>query len=107
MATKHDGSPRLCIDYWKINSITINMVKDTFPLPSVQQAVSSFHGAKYFCSLELLSGFRQIAMSEDSKQKTAFATQSGLYEFNVMPFGLTNSPATFVRSKLETLPGVY
>ena len=103
MATKHDGSPRLCIDYRKINSIT---VKDSFPLPSVQQAVSSFHGAKYFCSLDLSSGFHQIAMSEDSKQKTAFATQSGLYESNVMPFGLTNSPATFVRLMEAVLRGL-
>ena len=71
----------------------------------MQQAVSSLHGAKYFCSLDLLSGFHQIAMSEDSKQKTAFATQSQ-DECNVMPFGLTNSPATFVRLMEAVLRGL-
>ena len=103
MATKHDGSPRLCIDYRKINSMT---VKDSFPLPCVQQAVNSFHGAQYFCSLDLCSGFYQIAMDEKSRQKTAFATQSGLYEFNVLPFGLTNAPATFVRLMEAVLRGL-
>ncbi len=52
---------------------------------------------KYFTTLDLAAGYWQVAMDEESREKTAFVTHSGPYEFTVMPFSLCNTPATFQR----------
>ena len=62
------------------------MIDDALALPGK---------AKYFTSLDLKSGYWQVAMDEQDKEKTAFACYKGLFEFNVMPFGISNAPAVF------------
>jgi hypothetical protein len=61
---------------------------------------------KYFSTLDLFAGYWQIPLEEISKDKTAFSTDSGLYEFNVTPFGLCNAPATFQRFMDATMAGL-
>ena len=99
MVTKKDGSCRFCIDYRKLNGVTR---KNAYPLPRIDECLESLGGSKWFCTLDLQSGYWQIGMDPIDREKTAFATHMGLYEFNVMPFGLCNAPATF-EAMMETM----
>ena len=96
LVRKKDGGLRFCIDFRRLNAKT---VKDSYALPRVDEVLDSLQGACYFSSLDLKSGFWQIPMAGDSRQKTAFTVGNlGFYEFLRMPFGLTNAPATFQRA---------
>lgn len=94
LVRKKNGEQRMCIDYRRLNSMTI---QDRYPLPRIDDQIDRLKDGKYFTSLDLKSGYYQILMSESSKKYTAFATHHGLYEFNRMPFGLTNAPRCFQR----------
>ena len=94
LATKKDGSLRMCVDYRDLNAQT---EKDAYPLPRIDGVWPTLSKAKYFASLDLLMGYHQVAMAEKDRYKTAFLTHRGLFVYNVMPFGLCNAPATFQR----------
>ena len=70
-------------------------MKDAYPLPRIDDALYKLSEAKWFHTLDLASGYWQVTMNPDSREKTAFCTHLGLYEWLVMPFVLCNAPATF------------
>ena len=103
LVRKKDGSTRFCIDFRRVNDLT---VKDVFPLPRISDMLAALSGATVFSSLDAASGYWQIPMEESSIPKTAFICSEGLYEWLVMPFGLCNAPATFQRVMQNVLAGL-
>ncbi|XP_069074081.1 astrocytic phosphoprotein PEA-15 isoform X1 [Pleurodeles waltl] len=94
LVPKPDGSVRFCIDFCKLNDISLF---DTYPIPRVDDVLEKLGKAKYLSTLDLTKGYWQIPLSSEDKEKTAFSTPSGLYHFTVFPFGLHGAPATFQR----------
>ncbi|KAM9950909.1 hypothetical protein ACTFIT_000004 [Dictyostelium discoideum] len=92
---KPDGSMRMCINYTKLNNIT---VKDRYPIPDINEIWNQIKGSHVYSKLDMISGYYQIRIREGDKYLTAFSVPQGLFEFNVMPFGLCNAPAVFQRT---------
>src|SRR6266542_3599271 len=85
---------RLCINYAFLNKCTI---PDRYPLPNINEILSSFWRSKWFIVIDLASAYWQIQLRKKDRPKTAFLTRNGQYQFKVMPFRLNNAPATFQR----------
>ena len=107
LVKKSDGTNRFCIDFRKLNRITIF---DAEPMPNPDEIFACLSTARFFSKLDLSKGYWQIPLTEQDKEKTAFLTPDGLFQFKVMPFGLINAPATFsrvMRLVLHGLPHVH
>ena len=103
IVSKKDGTSRFCVDYRKVNAITI---KDSYPIPRIQDILDGLGGATIFSTLDLRSGYWQIPIAEEDRTKTAFCCHTRLFEFNRMPFGLCNAPSIFQRTMNRVLAGL-
>ena len=99
---KKDGTYRFCVDYRKLNEIT----KDSCPLPRIDDSLETLAGMQWFSALDMRSGYWQVELDQDAKEKTAFSAGCGLWQYTVMPFGLCNAPAIFERFMEEVLVGL-
>ena len=95
IARKKDGSLRFGIDFCKLNNKTL---KDAYAIPRIEESLYLLADVKYFSKLDLRSGYWQVEIEEEDKEKAAFQIGGlGFYAFNPMSFGLCNAPATFQR----------
>ncbi len=103
LVRKKDGTIHFCVDYRKLNDV---IHKDAYPLPRIDDILEALREAKYFCSIDLASGYWHIKVVDKDREKTAFGSHLGLYEFLCMPFGLTGAPAKFSRLMDKVLDGL-
>lgn len=103
LARRKDGRPRFCIDLRAVNSVTQSL---PHPLPRVDDALDSLAGSCFFSTLDMASGYWQVDLADEDKEKTAFTTGKGLHHFRSMPFGLKNAGATFQRLMELVLAGM-
>ena len=103
LVKKSDGSTRVCIDFRKLNNIT---VFDPEPMSNAGDIFAGLAKDRVFSKFDLCKGYWQVAMEEKDKDLTTFVSHKGLFRFRVMPFGLVNAPATFARIMRKLLQGL-
>lgn len=103
LVQKPDGSFRFVVDYRDLNKVTR---VDPYPLPNIQETIAQLGSAKYFTVVDMASGYWQIEMDENDREKTAFNTPSGHYQWRRMPMGLVNSSAVWQRTADVVLAGL-
>lgn len=92
---KKDGSIRICTDFK--NTLNPMLAPLKYPLPRIEDLISSLNGAKYFAKIDLRNAFTQISLNERSRKLCVISTHIGLFAYKVLPFGLTTSPAIFMQ----------
>ena len=100
---KESKKKRLVVDFRKVNELSR---KDKFPMLHIDDALDKLAGCTVFSDVDATSGYWQVPLSDDSKEKTAFHTTKGSFQFKVLPFGLCNGPSTFQRMMTSILEGL-
>jgi len=91
---RKDGRLRLCVDYRCLNARTYY---DSYPLPNIEATLDALGGSSWFCTLDLRSGYHNVVIAEEDRDKTQFITRRGTFRWKRMPFGLSTAPGTFQR----------
>ena len=101
---KQDGSIRICGDF----RVTINQVaqRDMYPLPKVEDLLSTLAGGNTFSKLDLSHAYQQIQLSEESRKLVTINTSKGLYQYTRLPFGISAAPSIFQRTMENLLKGI-
>ena len=100
---KPDGTVRLCVDYRKLNKITVD---DPYYIPLVEELLHKIGNSTVLSKLDLAKGFYQVSLTDAAQEKSAFTTPFGKYQFVRMPFGMKNAPSSFQRLMDTVLSGL-
>jgi ribonuclease HI len=92
---KKSGEIRLCVDFRNLNR---NSKKDNYPLPNMEHILQRVTGASRISMIDGFSGYNQISVMPEDREKTSFTTPWGTFMYAKMPFGLMNAGATFQRA---------
>jgi len=104
LAKKSDSCLRSCVDYRRLNDLTY---KDSFPLSRIDTCHDALGEYAFFSTVDLRSGFWQVAIDSRDADKTAFVTRKGKFRFRVLSLGLANSPSIFQRLMTMVLAGLH
>ena len=102
-SAKKNGELRMCIDFRQLN---LRIVDERFPMPTMTELLSKFKNKKYLTSIDLKSGYWNIEVAEEDREKLAFITPWGLYEWNRMPFGIKTAPMVFQKAMYKIFEGL-
>ena len=89
---KPSGDLRICVDYRKLNEVT---KVASYPLPNITETLDRLADAKFFTTIDMVSGYHQIEVAPEDRYKTAFISPFGLFQYCRLPFGLAGAPGTF------------
>ncbi|CAM5154394.1 unnamed protein product [Natator depressus] len=92
LVPKPDGTTRFCNDFRRLKEIS---KFDAYPIPCIDELVDRLGNPRFLTTLHLTKGFWQIPLAKDAKEKMAFSTPEGRFQYTVLPFGLHGAPATF------------
>ena len=99
---KKDGSWRFCVDFRRLNTLS---KLDAYPMPRIDELIDRLGQARFISTIDLTRGYWQIPIAQKDREKTAFATPYGLFQFKVLPFGLNGAPACFQRLMDRVIQG--
>ena len=99
---KKSGAVRICVDFRRLN---VSVLRETHPLPKVDNTLAQLTGATVFSKIDANSGFWQIPLDPTSRELTTFITPFGRFHFNRLPFGITSAPEHFQRQMKTILSG--
>jgi len=103
LVNKKDGTKRMCVDYRGLNNVT---KKSSWPLPRIDDTLDALSGSQLFSTLDLRAAYMQVPLEEAAREKTAFTTPFGLFQYKRLPFGLCSAPSTFARLMENVLRGL-
>ena len=102
-ARKKNGELRMCLDLRQLN---LRLQDQTCLMPKITDLLAQFKGKKVFSSIDVKSGYWNVEISEEDREKTAFLTPWGLFEWNRMPFGIKTAPFIFQRAMKKVFAGL-
>ncbi len=97
---KTGGGVRLCVDYRRLNDVT---VKEPYYIPGLEEMLDRIGSGRVLSKVDLAKGFHKVEVVEKDREKTSFVCPFGKYQYRRMPFGLCNAPSVFQRLMDEVL----